>query len=183
MPVSAQTKVEVLSGSRLTIEGRSTINRFVCTADSVAGSGALSDNGAEATLMVAVRELDCGKDRMNRDLQEAMKADRHPEIQFELVSAERAGNGDHIRVTGLLSLAGVSRKVALTTELEKTAPGTYRVRGEQQLNMSDFGIQPPTALAGIIRAYDAIIVHFDVRAKENPSTRREPVLGLTNQAL
>jgi hypothetical protein len=39
-----------------------------------------------------------------------------------------------------------------------------QLTGKQRLLMSDFGIDPPTALLGLIRARDRILVRFDLVA-------------------
>ncbi|MGH9361260.1 MAG: hypothetical protein ACRD2T_05030, partial [Thermoanaerobaculia bacterium] len=46
---------------------------------------------------------------------------------------------------------------------ERLGLGRYRITGALELKMTDFGIQPPTALMGLIRAGDGLRVRFDLR--------------------
>lgn len=170
MPSLAQVHMELASQSYLVIEGRSTINRFACKTDALSGQGRLSADGGYAVLSLAVRDLDCGKTQMNRDLRTAMKAKDHPEIRFELVDASRAGSTGRLIVIGELTIAGVSRRIDIRPRAKETEPGVYRLRGEKQLRMSDFGVNPPTALAGLIKAHDEIMVRFDLVARTSDLT-------------
>lgn len=164
----AAFQVSVLSPSRVAIEGSSTVNRFACEAEAVRGSGSFADGRAEAHVTVPTAAFDCGKERMNRDLREAMKAELHPEVHFELIgygpAVPIASNQDRLLVEGRLTIAGVTRTVEIDAVAERQANGTYRLRGHKRLRMSDFGIDPPTALAGLIRTHDQIAVRFDLLA-------------------
>lgn len=164
----APLQAAVLSESRVAITGTSTLNRFECEAGSVQGTGRFENGRAEARVTVPVKAFDCGKSRMNHDLREAMKASKNPEIRFELTDVEHVesepGKAGRLRVTGYLTIAGETRTVAFEASAERREGGKYRARGRSELRMSDFGVTPPTALAGLIRAHDQIVVHFDLLA-------------------
>ncbi|GIV61444.1 MAG: hypothetical protein KatS3mg044_0310 [Rhodothermaceae bacterium] len=179
----AQQRVVLMEESRLWIEGQTNVNRFACEAKTFTGEGVLagelpmtasSATGAlrrsyrhVARLVVPVREFDCGKDRMNADLYRALKAEDYPEIVFELDAASVAAAEDHrygLVVDGRLRIAGVENAITLTVQAERRADGRYRATGGYPLRMSDYGIDPPRALLGLIRVDDQIVVHFDLVA-------------------
>ncbi|MDX1545740.1 MAG: YceI family protein, partial [Rhodothermales bacterium] len=92
----------------------------------------------------------------------------HPEIRFRLtgivLEAPADGADYRLRVSGRLALAGAERSVSLPVQAHRRADGTYRASGHLPLVMSDFGIDPPTAVLGLVRAHDRITVRFDLVA-------------------
>jgi polyisoprenoid-binding protein YceI len=178
-PVGAQDAYVLTPESRLRIEGTSTIDTFTCEAETILGSGHLQGSHgvageksrigseeARVELIVPVESFDCGKARMNRDMYEALKASSHPEIGFLLDGVEVVdSNSDgeyNLRATGRLSLAGEERQVTLSVRSTTFPDGRLRAAGAVDLLMSDFGITPPKALLGLVRARDQITVAFEL---------------------
>lgn len=177
--VQAQyVEARVERGSAIMIDGTSSVNSFTCTADDVDGRATLRGAAspareADVVVVVPVRDFDCGKKRMNSDMHSALKADRFPAIIFELDQASveeggRQGQSLHeLDVQGRISLAGAERTISLPVRGRLMGDGTFRVTGEVQLQMTDFGISPPTALLGLVQAHNDILVRFDIRASVN----------------
>jgi polyisoprenoid-binding protein YceI len=179
-PVGAQDAYVLTPESRMRIEGTSTIDTFTCEAETIVGSGHLQGShgiageksriGSEEAgveLIVPVESFDCGKARMNRDMYEALKASSHPEIGFlldgvEVVDSNPDGDEYNLRATGRLSLAGEERQVTLSVRGTNLPDGRLRATGAVDLLMSDFGITPPSALLGLVRARDQITVAFEL---------------------
>jgi polyisoprenoid-binding protein YceI len=175
-PMNVQVELE----SRLRIDGSTTVSSFACQSEEVYG-GALITEGAfrgdssvvlggagRADLRVPVHSLDCGRRAMNEDLFEALKVDAHPTIQFDLERVdvlERAGGGDgpyRLGIMGALTIAGVERSIEVEAVGEAVGAGRGRAYGRKSLLMSDFGVDPPVAMLGLIRVQDEIEVHFDL---------------------
>lgn len=167
------TQFRMESGSRIWIEGSTQLAGFGCDASSLQlGSAQMGADGLDARLSVPVTSLECGKSRMNRDLQKAMKADEHPEIQYRLIDAsasgeDSAGKNTAVVAKGLLTIAGVEREVSLLALATELSQGSYRVSGKLPLEMTDFDITPPRPLHGLIRVRDEIVVHFDLLLSAN----------------
>jgi len=179
-PAGAQDAYMLAPESRLRIEGTSTIDTFTCEAETIVGSGYLQGSRdvageksrigseeASVELVVPVTSFDCGKARMNRDMYEALKASSHPEIGFlldgvEVVDSNPDGEEYNLRATGRLSLAGEERQVTLSVRGTNLPDGRLRATGAVDLLMSDFGITPPSALLGLVRARDQITVAFEL---------------------
>lgn len=174
---AAQTTFLPAPESRIRIEGTSTLDAFTCETAEVVGEGEIGRTDKVAAMPVAelkasVHSFDCGKARMNRDMRAALKADEFPEIAFEVSDVrilEPSGNGITLRVAGRLTIAGAERDVELDVEGSRLADGRVRAYGEVGLRMTDFGIQPPTALFGLVRAHDPIKVSFDLYGVPEPS--------------
>lgn len=135
----------------------------------------------QGRLAVPVRSFECGSARMNRDMYRALKAETSPRILFGYYSLEGirrirtdkdGGSALQVDLVGGLVLAGRGRTIELSVTFERTGEMTYRVRAEKKTRMSRFGIDPPRALLGIIRARDPISLHFDmsVRSGSPPDT-------------
>lgn len=156
-----------IEGSWVWIEGRSTVNQFTCTATRLAGQGMVEADGTIiGQLIVPVRGFDCGRAAMNRDLQEALQADRFPEIRFEPERVEMleqpAADSGRLDVAGALTIAGTTRRVRLTVTGQLLPSGRAHLTGSLPLKLTDFNVKPPTALLGLIRVHDRIAVHFEL---------------------
>ncbi len=129
-------------------------------------------------LKIPIRSFDCGRSRMNRDMYEALKSDTYDYITFDFEKAapleedssrpDSLFTGDYrpYVIEGTLNVAGVDRYVTLTTQGRSEGEGRYRIRGHKEISMHDFDIEPPTALRGLIRAHEELMVYFDLLVQE-----------------
>lgn len=184
-PARAQYQLDLRPESRLWIEGTSTVNAFTCTSEAVEGYGMLVSTASntqrvstapkaaasQAEVVVPVESFDCGKSRMNRDFYKAMKAEAHPLIRYELEYADiisRPTSEDglyQLRVVGRLTIAGNEKSITTTLYGQRLPNGRYHVEGSQPLLMTSFGIDPPSAMLGLVKAHDRILVRFDLVAE------------------
>lgn len=126
----------------------------------------LPDLDPEMRLEIPVRTLDCGNRVMERDLRQTLRADEHPSVVFVYRSVSQAQVFSEpetptlyrLRVLGELHLAGASRPVALDVSGVREGEERFRVYGRLALAMTDFGLSPPVALFGLIRARDELEV-------------------------
>ncbi|TVQ66864.1 MAG: YceI family protein [Balneolaceae bacterium] len=171
--------------SKLWIEGRSNISEFECQANQYFAEATIFDDSQREIeflqnvdervfLQVEIRVdgFECGKSRMNRDLQEALKSAEFPEITFLFDSAtllDTPPNEDEafeIEVLGSLTVAGNRRDIQFVTRAYFLQEHRVRAIGKTTIRMSDFNVDPPTALMGLIKAEDELSVNFDLIAIE-----------------
>jgi len=163
--------------SNLWIEGRSNVNSFSCdanqyTVDSERLTSTIETEYREADklkveISILVEGFDCGRSRMNRDLYDALKADQHDSIHFEYQSSENVEYEEEtglykITVNGVLTVAGQSNTIQLTVYGSLLDDGTIRAKGEKEIAMSDYKIDPPSAMLGLVKVQDNLSVHFDL---------------------
>jgi hypothetical protein len=124
---------------------------------------------AEVELRIPVKALECGNAAMEHDMRKALRAAQYPEIGYRFVRLSEARYAPAgsvpafaLRVEGEITLAGASRPVTLDVTATQLAPHRYRLRGGLPLRMTDFGIEPPVALLGLIRARDELWVSVDL---------------------
>jgi len=174
---AAQAQYTVRSASQFWIDGTSTVNSFTCAASEVAGFGSVDEEAMgdarqadlRAEVVIPVRAFDCGVRQMNRDLYEALKGKAYPAVRFalrraELLASDGRSEWTPVRVWGTITLAGEQRPVTVTARGQRLADGRVRIQGRHALRMTDFGIEPPTGLLGLVRAHDDIVVRFDLVA-------------------
>lgn len=141
-------------------------------------AGDSGDVSSDVVVQVPAARLDCGLPAMNKDLRESLKVDRQPTIDFRLERTEvlalpAQNNGLYlVRAHGWLSLAGNERKIDVILEGERTETGALRGWGSKDLRMSDFGIKPPSALFGLVRAHDEITVRFNFIAEPQSTAKQ-----------
>jgi hypothetical protein len=61
-----------------------------------------------------------------------------------------------------ISLAGKANAYKLEYNSEQLNPDLYRVHLKSDFNMQDFGIDPPTALMGLIKVDKKISIEIDL---------------------
>ena len=183
-PALLGLKYTIEKESSLSIRGTTNINSFECFSKQTFKEQSVRmeiDGGSQrvvfknAQLMLRVDGLDCDNSKMNEDLCEALDYEDFPFIVIELHEANLkkglASDGwSEIIVRASLSVAGKTRRVYIKAKGQQTSPDRFRFVAEYWLKMTDYGVEPPTALLGLIQVRDDIAIDFDVVAKVNAET-------------
>ncbi|MEO6894849.1 MAG: YceI family protein [Ginsengibacter sp.] len=164
-------------GSKVSIDGTTNVKDFICNSKKLFAhqnaelkqedSGKTSFNNA--ALDFNISSLNCGNNGMNRDMMKAMKADKYPVISVKLTDAQM-DRGKTLSLSGWttiklnvsISMAGSTKNAFIIVQGKQTGKSLYRFVGQYSMLMTDFGITPPTALFGMVKVMDAIIVKFDL---------------------
>lgn len=166
-----QRQYELSRGYAVSIHGTMSIHDWVETIGDVTGELMASPNSAggmdlsSIRITMEVRSIkgDMGK-TMDNKTYKALKADADPEITFRLVVpvtiTPAKGKQPPIALNGQLTLAGVTRDATLWVRSLSLAPDSMRFEGEQTVNMTDFGVKPPSALFGTLKAAPEIKIFF-----------------------
>jgi hypothetical protein len=126
------------------------------------------EKNPKAIINIPIRSLKSGKDAMDRIMQEAMKAEDHPMIKFELkemiVKGDVPAEGSPVKfdVKGDLSISGETKPVELVVTMERKPKKMLHFKTETNMKMTDFGIVPP---APKIPGMDMIKTGDDVTLK------------------
>lgn len=153
------------------ITGDSNVRAWQAEIQSASGVLTLSSdelgsvNRIEAlSLSIQVDQILSESNVLNGTMHNSLKSSEHPQITFtlqELISAEPEGDGLRIQATGVVHAAGVNHPVTMNVRAQED-DGTIRFEGSHSLLMSDFDIEPPTAMMGMFRAADEIEILFDL---------------------
>lgn len=115
------------------------------------------------TIPVSGIQSDSG--RLTSNMHEYLKMDDHPQITYQLTdvtSVEYDGEIALITADGVINVAGVELPVTMNVEAAVSADGVISFSGSQDLLMTSFDIDPPTAVLGTIRAHDEITILHQV---------------------
>ncbi|WP_340103982.1 YceI family protein [Rhodohalobacter sp. 8-1] len=180
---AAITNTTLLENSSMTIKGSSTLHGWTVEATdfsvqfSIPNNWFQSDdnwNGSDIDTLavtVPVEHLDGGRNKMNRDLREALRFEAHPQIRFtwdEIGFTGQTGIGKSATVTGSVTVAGVQREIEFGTDIRLNEWNQIVAKGSVTMNMTDYNIEPPTALFGVIRTDEKIELMFELYfEKEN----------------
>jgi hypothetical protein len=168
----------VRNESRLAINGESNVNNFRCVVDRYYNADNLhlhSSQGSdylfsENRIVINLMEFDCGRNLITRDFRESLNARREPEMVINFLSldnlpTENAHNED---LTGSLriTIAGATNEVQITFSSNNDGNGTTRLNGSKVFHFSDFGLEPPARMLGLIHVKNELEVSFDLVLEE-----------------
>jgi hypothetical protein len=166
-----QSEYHLSRGYTVTIHGTMSIHNWVETISEVTGdmvAGRNAGGGMDVTsirIVMGVRSIksDMGT-VMDNKTYKALKADADPKITFLLdapVTVLSSGVQDKpIALQGHLTLAGLTRPVALLVDHFEVMTDSMRFEGRQTIKMTDFGVKPPSALFGTLKAGPDITIYF-----------------------
>jgi hypothetical protein len=103
---------------------------------------------------------------MDNRAYDALKADKNPNINFKLLTAASTNsdaNKSQFKVTGELTIAGVTNQISMTANSTKNADGTVIITGQQKIKLTQFGIKPPSFMFGALKVTDDITIDYIVR--------------------
>lgn len=105
---------------------------------------------------------------MDKKAHDALKEKKSPEIKFSLNKNNNVNiSGANANLTGLLTVAGKSKTVKVSANFDVENPQKFLVSGSVPIKMSDFGIDPPTAVMGTIKTGDEVVVKFNLEFQKS----------------
>jgi hypothetical protein len=179
--IAVAVRYSIEQGSQLSIQGTTNVNSFECFSKQAFNQQAVqlaidpvtkAVSFDRAVLHIKVKELDCDNSKMNADLCDALNYERFPNITIKLhdaklVSGSISSEWSEIIVNATLKITDQERRVELRAKGKIVDGGRYRFVANKALKMTDFGVEPPTALMGLIRVRDEITINFDLVTKVN----------------
>lgn len=151
------------------IEGSSNVTGIYCEYESPFPSDTLYHSStlfedeftiAGDTLLLEVKLFDCGKRAINRDLRKTMKSAEFPYIKawIDTINIEDLDN-PKAEISVKLTDQIMSYEIALNSiENERFT----QIVGEQEIKLSDFNLDAPEALFGLIKVRNEFNVKFDL---------------------
>jgi len=130
-----------------------------------AGDGIDTDSRPCAHLTVPLASLTSGNALYDAELQQRLAVQRFPVVTIELDEA-RAVGGSHYRVSGRVTLHGVTATLSGGVTLSFPEPDAVLITGEQVVDIRDFEIDLPSVL--MLRIYPDVKVSLHLMARESP---------------
>lgn len=171
IPLQAQTRYTIASNVSLKVSGTSTLHDWDMTSTKATGQAMLElENGAlkgiqSLSVEMMAESLKSGKSQMDGNAYKALKTKQYPKISYTLKSIKR-GQGDAWSATGDMTIAGVTKPLTMSVTAKKQGE-VYEFTGSVPFKLTDFKIDPPTAMLGTVKTGNEVKITFS--AKFNPS--------------
>lgn len=172
---AAAKKWVITSGCSLKVDGKTNVNEFSCAItnysqpDTIWASWSANQpvklNGS---IHLDVQRFDCHNAVMTADLRKTLKSKEYPKLGIRFLSiAQYPDAGARQKTKGIvvIELAGVSKRYEVDYSVVSAANNYINLVGSREVNFSDFDIQPPRKLGGMIRTENQLSVEFNLRMK------------------
>lgn len=166
----SQTNFKIDPKSKMSILGTSTIHDWESAVTQLEGNAIILTDGQiiesieNLNFLVPVLSIESGNAIMDGKTHTALKYKTHPNIQYKL-KALNFKNGKLLKSKGLLTVAGVTREVDFPVECIVDG-SQVNIVGKINFKMTDFNVDPPTALLGTLKTGDDIIISFNINFRQ-----------------
>ena len=167
LPATAQTFTVSKTGSVIKVDGTSNVHDWTITSEAFQGSlTAILEDGKLVKLeklefSVPAESLKSGKGGMDKNTYKALNTKTHKNITYTL---EKVKNQDctsagqcKISTSGYLTIAGTRKPVDVTFEV-KVSADKITLTASKEIKMTDYKVDPPTAMLGTITTGDAVTI-------------------------
>ncbi len=167
----ARYKVILDESSYLRIVGETNINCFYCDhvgklpTDTLFVQANAFGNYHQiknSELRVRTAQFKCGLRQMTQDMMDLLDEQNHPFLKVKVLSLLQMD--ELVEATTLIYIAGTGVKYKVRSTLDKQTNFTA-CKGSLDLNIRDFGIEPPTKLFGAVRVKETITIEFDLKLR------------------
>jgi len=179
--VAARSALRFAPGSELWMEGKSTVHDWESRTRTInvaftrtAGQADPSATTAIEALVrrkgvrsvdvrIPVSTLHSERKGLDKNLLKSLRADTYPTIRFRMdrytVVSPATADTMKLRLEGALTVRGIEKRITLDARARKGDKGVW-IEGAEPLDMSDFGIKPPTMMLGTLKVKDRIVIHY-----------------------
>lgn len=182
--VSSNLQAQVsykLNGSKdnlVKISGKSNVHDWTMNAENPVCEASFAAFSAEDNVpksltslnfSVNAKSLKSESTSMNNRTYKAIKADAYPQITFKLREATvtpQQKNKFTVNATGTLTIAGVSKVISLQVNGEVKSDNTIVCSGQENIRLTDYGIQPPSFMLGAMKVGNDLSIAFTLHLKK-----------------
>lgn len=174
MMLMAQSSYKLASAKDNTIKvlGKSNVHDWTMVAKGLESSGTFKfDKNNELVdltsfrFSVLAKSLKSDKTSMDERTYKAMKADQFPKVNYQLTFATVTmvqANKYSIQTSGNLTIAGKTQVIAMKVMALVNADGSITCHGQENLILTDYGIQPPSFMLGAMKVGNDLSIQFNL---------------------
>jgi polyisoprenoid-binding protein YceI len=158
-----------VKANAMTVQGSSTLHEWESQITKAEWKGQIIIENLALTeiknieVKIPVESIKSTKGKMmDSKTYDAFKYEKYPFIIYTLTSAKINQSTGLIDAKGTLTMAGASRPLELQAKYKILAGGDVQITVSKKLKMTDFKMEPPTAMMGTIKVGDEVTVNFDV---------------------
>lgn len=154
------------STSNLTVFGTSNVHDWEIKAESQQGNLVLNSENDVKSLQISFEAegLKSGKSGMDKNTYKALNTKTHKTIEFKYTKTtsidKKGDNLYRLTILGDLKINGVTKNIPLTIDVQ-LAGNNVTFTGKKTIKMTDFEVEPPTALLGTIKTGDEVTISFN----------------------
>jgi len=159
-----------LSTEVVTVNGTSNLHAWHQNVGKISGKGEVKQAADKSlsmqtlNIIIQVNSIKADESGMNSRTYKALKADKFPEITFSLTepiaNIPSGANAFATTAKGRLTIAGVTKPVTMPVKITIGEDKKITIDGIQPVKMTDHGIDPPTALLGMLKTGDVVTINF-----------------------
>jgi hypothetical protein len=168
--------------SKLVISGKTNVNSFQCSSlycgrDTLV----LREGGSDSRPVfekgyvgLDASAFDCGMQLMTHDFGKTIKAREYPFIVIDFISFERvpvyACSEERFKGKLKISLGGITNAFDVDCSIEARSNGLIHLKGGRNFVFSDFKLQAPTRMMGMVKVNETLDVNFHLILKLDPNS-------------
>ena len=157
--------LEIKDKSKISIQGTSNVNSFECFYENHIELKnkrieLLANNNnfklENAMLHIKANAFDCGGKRINSDFKNLLKTEQFPQINIKVKSITQQQNTYFANVD--VEIAGQTKAY----QFKVLSPDQFHYTSDLIINISDFELESPKKLMGLIKVDELIDINFDL---------------------
>ncbi len=118
----------------------------------------------KSVVLFPIVDFDCPKKLMEKDLQELFEARNFPYAKLTVNKVFTNASTTQSSIKFTLTLKDVSNQYTVPLQ-EKYINGENYIKGNQPILLTDFGIEPPTKMLGMVKVADEVMISFTIPEK------------------
>jgi hypothetical protein len=173
-PPKRSTKWVISQNSSLTINGSTNVNKFSCAILNYPKTDTITINRANdlvlltGALTLNVKDFECNNLMMTHQFRRTLKHEEFPLLYITFQSLKEFPNPNQkinsIKGMVAIKIAGITKRFEICYQLE-ALNNNLVLRGNQEINFSDFKLTAPQKVGKLIKAKDQLSVVFELKMK------------------
>jgi hypothetical protein len=171
---SLQAQSFKVKNYKMVVQGTSSLHDWESVVEKAECKGFYSMSGNSLTdvkdvvIKIPVTSIKSTKGKiMDNKTYDAFNYKTHPNIVFTLSTQKINNKNSTIDLTGTLAMAGMTRGINLLVNYKILPTGELQIIGSKKIVMTDFGMEPPTAMMGTIKVGNDVSVYFEITLTNN----------------
>jgi len=170
VPLSKTLKIDKQK-SKITVKGTSNLHEWEESVTSFDGElnvkkedNIITSYNA-STLNFYSKSISSSNSIMDNKTQDALKVDKFPIINFksqQIREVKDLKGKKQIVVIGNLTMAGITKAMEVDGISSILPNGGVYFEGKKEISMTDYGIDPPTALLGTLKVGNKVTIIFNI---------------------
>ena len=162
----AQVKYQVGPKPELKVTGTSTLHDWEMVSTQATGEAVLVQQDGKLqqiqkmTVTMPAESLKSGKNAMDKNTYAALDTKKHKDIRFVLTDIASTGPNTW-NAKGNFTIAGVTQPVSFQVTSSPSG-SSYNFQGKHAFKLTDYKIDPPTALMGTVKTGNEVVIHFNL---------------------